>query len=202
MSAGQILRALMELGVVPANAEMDRRGRASWRDGELDLIVHLVRALGGRLAWYTFVCDAKLGPALADHGRLAVRLQAVDETPVAWPSGPRLDDGLRELLSALIRESLRFVRDRADLAAILASDGDVRRGGVTTWLPAANYPSRLVGALVIARDIQSAELERDIRARLDSGPRVLPDGRQVDVKAQAARWAAEYEKVLGVLIPV
>jgi hypothetical protein len=82
-----------------------------------------------------------------------------------------------------------FVVDRLDLAQLLASESDVRRGSLTTWLPPANYPARLVQALILARDLGSVELEAEVKEKLRSGTLLLPGGQEVDIASSAKRWA-------------
>lgn len=200
MSAGEILRSGMEHGIVPSTAEVDRKGRASLRSGDLDVVVTVQRELDNSLLCLAFVGDAKLGPAMSNYGSLAVRLDPAEPDSIGWPSGSRLGDDHVEFLRVRIGELLGFVEDRADLAAILASESAVRRGGLKAWLLLSNYPARLVQALIIARDLGSDELVEVIRGRLRSGTRMLPDGQDLDIMATAKVWAKQYEKALGYAI--
>lgn len=66
---------------------------------------------------------------------------------------------MESFFRAGLGQAARFVSDRAELCALLSSRHDVRRGDLFARLPVANYPARLVLALVLARDIGSVELE-------------------------------------------
>ncbi len=197
MTPGHILRAAAAAEVIPGSAEVDRTGRATWTDGPFALVTDLLRRPDGRLGWRAFVGDATLGPALAAYGGLFVTIEPARDDAVAWPEGTRLPDVVAAFLRDGIGAARGFVADRADLAALLASDGDVRRGDLAARLPAANYPARLVQALIIARDAGADQLCADIQATLASTAPVWAGERQIDVAASARHWAQQYGKALG-----
>lgn len=202
LTPGEVLRTAVKLGAIPDDASVDRKGRATWRSGEFSLaaVVHAGRE--GRLVWRSFVGDAKLGPAMSEFGSLMVAIESATDDSIDWPAGQKSLPVLGEYLCEGIGASRTFFIDRLDLASILASEFNVRRGRLTTWLPHPSYPARLVQALIIARDIGADELEEVIEARLRSGPQILQDGREVDIFASATRWAKQYEKAVGFAIPL
>jgi hypothetical protein len=151
----------------------------------------------GRLDWRAFAGDRKLEAALPSFGGLTVAIDPVVDDAIEWPAANRLTESLDGFLRDGIGAARAFVAGRLDLARLLASESDVRRGSLTTWLPPANYPARLVQALIMARDLGSTELENEIRERLNGGPQILPSGREVDLASDAEDWARQYAKALG-----
>ncbi|MEU7750971.1 hypothetical protein AB0B57_27370 [Micromonospora sp. NPDC049101] len=194
ISAGQILKIGMAIGVIPESATVDRKGHATWSSDELALVAMLERRPDGRLGWHIFVGDLKLGPALSSFGSLTVAIDPAVDDAIGWPM---TDETVEQFLRGGIGIARGFVVDRLDLAQLLASALNVRRGSLTTWLPLANYPARLVQALILARDLGATELEVEIQAKLGSGTLLLPGGQEVDVAGSAKRWAKQYAGALG-----
>ncbi|MET8088464.1 hypothetical protein [Micromonospora sp. NPDC005237] len=193
MSISQVFKIAIGAGVIPESATVDRKGRATWSSDEFALTATLERCPDGRLRWHFFVGDLKLGPALSSFGSLSVAIDPVLDDALELPTtGESVEDFLR----GGIGTAQGFVVDRLDLAQLLASKSDVRRGNLTTWLPLANYPARLVQALILARDLESIELEAAIQEKLKAGPLLLPGGQEVDIASSAKRWAQQYAKAL------
>ncbi|WDZ84087.1 hypothetical protein [Micromonospora cathayae] len=153
ISVREVFKIAMDLGVIPESAVVDRKGRAAWSSGELALVAMLERRPDGWLGWHAFVGDLKLGPALSSFGGLSVAIDPLVDDAVDWPRAGGSAGSIEKFLRGGIGAARRFVVDRLDLAQLLASESDVRRGDLTTWLPAANYPARLVQALILARDM-------------------------------------------------
>jgi hypothetical protein len=153
MPAGQVLRHAAEAGIIPPAAPISRKGEATWRADGRELLARVERQSDRMLSWHTYVGDAKLGPAMAKFGRLAVRIEPASGEVIDWTQRSGLSDEVLRYLREGIGASLHFVVDRADLAQILASEHDIRRGGLSTWLPRGSYPARLVEALILARDM-------------------------------------------------
>jgi hypothetical protein len=112
---------------------------------------------------------------------------ADQEDPVPWPMA---DDG--DALSLLVngyRQAAGFVADRRDLAALLSEKERVWRGSVHVSLYRSNYPARLVGSLIMARDVGDAELAESILAKLS--------GESASIRESAQEWAKEFSKDLG-----
>jgi hypothetical protein len=202
ISVNEVLKTAIAAGVIPESATLDRKGRATWSSDEFALVAMLERRQDGRLGWHAFVGDRKLGPALSAFGSLSVAIDPAVDDAIEWPATDHPAERVEDFLRGGIGASLGFVVDRVDLARLLASESDVRRGKLTTWLPPANYPSRLVQALILARDVPSIELEAEIREKLRSGKLVLPGGQEVDIASSAKRWAKQYAKALGREVPV
>ncbi|MET8198043.1 hypothetical protein [Micromonospora taraxaci] len=197
ISVTQVLKMAIAIGAIPESATVDRKGRATWSSGEFALVVMLERRPDGRLGWHAFIGDLKLGPALSSFGSLSVAIDPVLDDAVDWPTTDDPVDSVEEFLRGGVAVAPGFVVDRLDLAQLLASESDVRRGSLTTWLPPANYPARLVQALILARDLGSVELEAEVKEKLRSGTLLLPGGQEVDVASSAKRWAKQYAKALG-----
>src|SRR5207249_10525472 len=140
-------------GVIPASATIDRKGRATWADGDLGLVAMVERRPDERLGWHAFAGDAKLGPALSKFGGLSVAIDPATDDSIEWPDATVHQDSLEVFLGSGIGAAQHFIDDRADLARLLASEFDIRRGNLTAWLPLASYPARLVQALIVARDL-------------------------------------------------
>jgi len=51
MSAPAVLRLARDLGVVPSNAEVTRRGGVNWVSGELEYFGWVMKRVPGRLTW-------------------------------------------------------------------------------------------------------------------------------------------------------
>lgn len=197
ISITQVLKIAIAAGAIPGSATVDRKGRATWSFNEFALVAMLERRPDGRLGWHAFIGDLKLGPALASFGSLSVAIDPAVDDAVEWPTAGGPVEYVEEFLRGGIAVAPGFVVDRLDLAQLLASESDVRRGNLITWLPLANYPARLVQALILARDLGSAELEAEIKEKLRSGTVLLPGGQEVDIASSAKRWAKQYAKALG-----
>ena len=197
ISVTQVLKIAIATGAIPESATVDRKGRAAWSSDEFALVVMLERRPDGRLGWHAFIGDLKLGPALSSFGSLSVAIDPMVDDAVDWPTADAPVESVEEFLRGGIAIAPGFVVDRLDLAQLLASESDVRRGNLTTWLPLANYPARLVQALILARDLGSVELEVEIKEKLRSGMRLLPGGQEVDIASSAKHWAKQYAKALG-----
>lgn len=192
-NAPSILRAAIEAGCLPYSAEVKRNGQALWVSDELHYTVWIEKVPDGQMRWSLNVGDAKFGHALEKYGRMAVRLRGVQRvTP--WPA--EIDESFTSFLELQIGAAAHFVHDRADLCELFASPEDVRRGEVYAWLPLANYPARLVQALVLAGDMQRRDLETAIRRKLAVGSVEFPDGDTLDVGESATRWAKTFSRAL------
>ncbi|GAA3137883.1 hypothetical protein GCM10020001_070540 [Nonomuraea salmonea] len=194
LTAPAVLRVAMELGAISSEAEVSRKGEVRWESRELAYLGWISKGAGGTLAWYLNVGDAKFGPALEKYGRMSVPIRS-SSNKIPWPQA--VDEPLEDFLQKGLGQATCFVVDRTDLGVLLSSAEDVQRGELYAWLPVANYPARLVQALVLARDIGLPDLESRIRAELERGPIQLTSGRTMDVLASAREWAGRYSRVLG-----
>ncbi|MFD5090000.1 hypothetical protein ACFWMR_05330 [Amycolatopsis thailandensis] len=167
---------------------------ARWESQGLAYLAWISEDVAGSLTWNMNVGDAKFGPALEKYGRMSVPIRG-SGSEMPWPRA--VDTSLEKYLLEGLGGSTRFVADRTDLCVLLSSPGDVWRGELSVWLPVANYPARLVQALVLARDLGSADLESRIQGRLEQGPIRLSNGRSMDVLASAKGWASRYSSALG-----
>ncbi|MFI2652416.1 MULTISPECIES: hypothetical protein [Micromonospora] len=197
-----LLKAAIATEAIPASAQIYRKGYASWSTPDFELTAVISGQPGGQLEWHLFVNDARLGPAMSDFGGMSVSVSSADGNAI-----PRngVDINSEEAVSFLhngIGAAKSFVRDRADLARLLASPTDVQRGELMAWLPAANYPARLVKALFVARDAELSELISEIDQKLKAGSILLPGGEELQIRPSARRWAREYAKRLGVEVPI
>ncbi|WP_141910242.1 hypothetical protein [Micromonospora sp. A202] len=202
LSMSRVFDIAVGVGVIPESATVDRRGRATWSSDEFALVATLERLSDGRIGWHFFVGDLKFGPALSSFGGLSVAIDPAVDDAVDWPTVDDSVEYAEEFLHGGIGAAQGFVVDRLDLARLIASESDVLRGNLTTWLPLSNYPARLVQALILARDLGSTELEAEIEKKLRSGTLLLPGGREVDIASSAKRWAKQYAKALGREVPV
>src|ERR1044072_2396560 len=141
LSAPAVLRAAMELDVVPSDADVSRRGEVRWESNELAYLGWISKDAAGLLTWHMNVGDAKFGSALERYGRLSVPIRS-SSNEMPWPQV--VDSSLEEFLQEGLGRASRFVTDRTDLCKLLSSSGDVQRGNLFVWLPVANYPARLV----------------------------------------------------------
>ncbi|WP_157606495.1 hypothetical protein [Saccharomonospora cyanea] len=138
--------------------------------------------------------DAKFGPALEKYGSMSVPIRS-SSNEVPWPQ--TVDRSLEVFLREGLGRATQFVANRTELCLLLSSYEDVQRGELYAWLPVANYPARLVQALVLARDIGSPGLEPWIQGCLEQGSLRLSTGRSMDVLASAKGWASRYSSALG-----
>lgn len=199
LTAPAVLRAAMELGVVPSGAEVSRRGEVRWESEDLAYLGWVSKDTAGMLSWHMNVGDAKFGPALEKYGRMSVPIRS-SSNEMPWPQA--VDGLVEEFLRDGLGRATHFVADRTDLCVLLSSSGDVKRGNLYAWLPVANYPARLVQALLLARDMGALDLESKIQGRLKQGPIRLSNGRSMDILASAKVWASRYSSALGFDIPV
>ncbi|MFF6815183.1 hypothetical protein ACFZAG_35660 [Streptomyces sp. NPDC012403] len=194
LSAPAVIRKAIEVGAVPAVAEVARKGGASWSAGELNYRAWVWKDHTGALTWDLHIGDAKFGPRMEEYGGLSVTVRGARGS-IPWPSAA--DTSLYTFLQEGLGRAVHFVEDRKDLASLLSSSEDVRRGEFFAWLPVANYPARLVEALILSRDIGAVELESDILSKLSGGPIRLNRGRSIDILSSAREWAVSYSKALG-----
>ncbi|MFJ4844898.1 MULTISPECIES: hypothetical protein [unclassified Streptomyces] len=194
LTATAVLRSAMELGVVSSDADVSRKGEARWESEGLAYLGWLSKDAAGLLVWHMNVGDAKFGSALEKYGRMSVPIRS-SSNEMPWPQAA--DSLLEEFLREGLGRAVQFVADRTDLCELLSSSEDVRRGNLYSWLPVANYPARLVQALVLARDIGDSDLESRIQGQLKEGPIRLANGRAMDVLASAKGWASRYSSALG-----
>lgn len=199
MPAPAVLRATVKLGALPPDALVSRTGEARWECRGLAHLAWVSKSPEGALTWHVNVGDAKFGPTLEKYGSMSVPVRAAQNS-IAWPA--EISDELESFLRNGVGAASEFVSDRADLCFILSSDGDVVRGGLHAWLPVANYPARLVQALILAQDLESDEMQRLIREKLASGPIRLSNGRSLDIGKSAQGWASKYSDALGVRIVI
>ena len=195
LSPAEVVEEAAHCGAIPDSVEASSKGEARWSRDGLSILVRVERRPDGLLGWHAYVGDEKLGPAMKEYGSLSVAIRSVGDPGVPWPTEPGhgLADSFREELS----EAGGFVADRADLARVLASEADVCRGTLYAWLPPASLASRLVQAIVIARDLGDEGIEGDAIARLRSGSLVAEYGRDIDILVSARGWAKRYSRALG-----
>ncbi|ONI74201.1 hypothetical protein BWI15_12685 [Kribbella sp. ALI-6-A] len=188
-----MLRQAIKAGAIPVEASLVPRRGAEWTAGELSYGLWLGSKHGGELTWVFNVGDVRLESWMAGRGARPVPIYD-SRGALPWPVSAD------EVLIDFVRPwqaAAEFVKDRVDFCRLLASSEDVRRGPVHAWLPPANYPARLVQALIVARDLGDEGLEEQIVAKLHAGGSVdLPTGRVTDLD-QARKWAREWSDVLG-----
>lgn len=191
-SASKIMRLARERGLLPAGAEISRAGEATWRAHDLEYECWPER-VDEDLTLALNVGDAVLGPKLSEYGRLAVRLRT--EERIGWPGSSVTADQLA-FVEALLGEMRAVVAGRRELALVLAAEEPVTRGRVYAWQDRGNHPARLVQALILARDLGDAGLEKHVLGILHGHPTKVPAGYD-SVLTQARRWAADFGKALG-----
>ena len=200
----------------------DRWGGAGsvWDIADLEYRVVVDRE-GRSLRLRGFVADGRLGPAMPAYGGLSLALDPVGDR-AGWPEGGRLGTDHTAVVRSLCRDVLSFAANRRELALLMMSHQEVRRGGTVAWLPDGGWPGRAAQALVIAVDLDDPPLAIMIRGLITAQPtriisrrpRHLPDVTQAerdrldalhldrgdleqDVEQQARYWLAQYSKVLG-----
>lgn len=190
MSAPAVLRSCAEFGIIPDNASISRNGEARWEGGGVYSVAWLLKGGEGDILWYVNTGDSRLGPLLKEFGGLSAWIRPLSEGGIGWPESK---SGIPEsVLAKELGQAVSFIQGRADLCSVLAETADVIRGDVRAWLPAANYPARLVQALIIGRDARLKDLETVILERL-SEPGVASSARQ---------WARQYSDALGIDVEV
>ncbi|GAA2696658.1 MULTISPECIES: hypothetical protein [Actinosynnema] len=199
LTAPAVLRAAVECGAVPSDAVISRSGDARWVARGLAHHAWITRAAGEVLSWGISVGDAEHAAVMEPYGGIAVLVRG-DGGAVAWPGGVGAELAL--VVRGTLGRAAGLVADRVELCALLASLGDVRRDGLRVWLPASNYPARLVKALVLARAAGDLGMEERIIASLHRPPVVLDHGGTLDVLEAARHWAVRFAAVLGAPIPL
>lgn len=223
MTPGGLVTAALRDELFPGGAQSLGRGWVAWVVADLEYRA-VVGRVGGDVQWRVFVGDARLGPAMADYGRLSVPLDYVGPR-LDWPTGSRLDPLQLVALRSLCRDVPLFAAGRRDLALLMMAQHEVRHGDFVAWLPAGNWPGRLAQALVIATDLDDQAPADAIRHLIKSaGARIVsrrphhrPDVTQPerdrldtlyldcgdleqDVEREARHWLAQYRKVLNRII--
>ncbi|BCJ46319.1 hypothetical protein GCM10010168_59580 [Actinoplanes ianthinogenes] len=220
MTPGGLVTAALRDNLFPAGARSWGRGWLAWTMADLEYRAVVDRD-GESPRWRVFVGDARLGPAFEDYGRLSIPLDHVG-VRLDWPEGSRLGADQAVAVQALCRDVMSFAGSRRQLALLMMSPEDVRRGDVVAWLPAGGWPGRLAQALVIATDLNDQPLASTIRGLITSKgtrvvsrrPRHRPDVTQAerdrldslyldhgdleqDVHREARHWLAQYCEILG-----
>jgi hypothetical protein len=219
MTPGGFVTAALRGELFPAGARSLGRGWVGWEIAGLEYRVVVDRD-GQNLRWRAFVADARLGPSMRAYGGLSVPLDPVGDG-VGWPQGSRLDTDHTVVVRSLCRDVLSFADSRRELALLMMSPREVRRGDIVAWLPDGGWPGRLAQALVIAVDLDDQPLATMIRGliraqptrTISRRPRRHPDMAQAerdrldalyldrgdleqDVENQARHWLAQYSKIL------
>lgn len=199
VTAPGVLRKAIEVGAVPAAASVSRKGEARWEAGDLSYRAWVWKDAAGALTWDLYIGDAKFSALMSEYGGLSVPVRS-SQNAMPWPM--TADSLLADFLQEGLGRAGQFVIDRADLCALLSSSEDVRRGGLYAWLPIANYPARLVQALILARDIGEVALESQILSKLQGDSIRLSNGRSLDILKSAKSWASKYSTALGFDVPI
>lgn len=200
MSAPELLRSAVKSGSIPAGAEISRRGEATWAGADLAYSAWITKSRTGALEWYVNISDAKFSQLMGPGEAMGViRVRSLQEG-LPWPEKGD-DDSLRSFLEEL-GAGVNFIRDRRDLVEVLASKSDVARDRAYSWLPPANYPSRLVQAFILATDMNLSDLAGSIKADLLEKEFVLADRSRMDMRKSAQRWARQYSRDLGILVDI
>lgn len=199
VTAPGVLGKAVEVGAVPAAASVSGKGDACWEVGELNYRLWVWKDAAGALTWDLHIADAKFDALMSEYGGLSVLVRD-SRNAMPWPLAA--DASLASFLEEGPGQARQFVVDRADLCALLSSSADVHRGEFYAWLPIANYPARLVKALVLARDIGAVDLESGILSKLQDSPISLSNGHSLDILESAKSWAGKYSAALGFEIPI
>lgn len=194
VSAASILRQLIELGVIPGDAAISSRGVATWHQGHLECVTWLDKDLSGSVMASMNVGDAKLGPAMDDFGRMAVRLR-LRRPSIAWPERKVLKDEEADYFRNVITAERDFLKGRRDLIDVLASESEVVRGDVYAWQDKGSHVARRVQALILAEDMGELALANSLRESLRTNTKQLPG--DLSGLVQARRWADDYAKRLN-----
>ncbi|MFD9941082.1 hypothetical protein ACFWYW_41270 [Nonomuraea sp. NPDC059023] len=194
-----IIRLAVEIGIIPRHASLTRGGEAAWESGELEYVGWVSRTAAGNLSWDMNIGDVNFGPQMDRFGRMSIPIRS-EQNEVTWPR--KADDTLEEFLTEGPGKASKFVMSRLDLCQLLAAESSIYRGNLHAWLPVANYPARLVQALIIARDIPSTQLESEILERMNQGDIHISPDRSLNVYEDARYWAQRYSSALGIAIAI
>lgn len=199
LSGPAVLRRALEIGAVPASAGV-KKSEARWERDGLAHLGWVSKSPTGDLTWSLNVGDAKFGPNLDGYGNFAVMVRPASNLS-PWPQ--RVSEQLDVFLQQRLGAAATVVADRLDLANLLAAPEDVHRGSMFVWLTEGSYPSRLVLAMILARDLGQNDLAAEYRERLEAVPDIPASGGNVIKAVPAARnWAKTYGKRLGVTIEI
>jgi hypothetical protein len=212
-SMGKIVDQLVSSGALPPGGVVSQeRMRCSvsyLEDGlrrEFSITGHKHDA--ARVTWNVFVGDEKymqvkpwvysvpvwLPDPTDESGNSVVTDQKVEGWWVGYRrpvAGEVLSPHLVEEVTHWAPAALAFVRDRADLGRLLLSESDVLRADVRGFLRWGNLPSRLVAAVVIARDSGDVALEAMALEFLRSHENDHRQGWEPTFGASVARWAKD-----------
>lgn len=189
-----IIGAVLQAGVIPDYADVSPKG-ARWHENHLVFQWWLESKPDGSLAWSMTIGDEELDQMWKGQGSPSILVSTIGNRSIQWPT--MVDGEFESFFLDGSREARSFVRDRADLAKILASDSDVCRGSVYAWLPSGSFVARQVLSLIIARDIGENAIIEEVLEVLHSEKLVPSYDRDVDILAKAREWAKQYSKVLG-----
>ncbi len=192
ISAPSVMRAVLASDEIGLPVEPSRRGDAMWTSGDLEYRAWVDR-VDGKIECETNIGDARFAERMAQYGRMSVMVRSANP-PRDWPVGRKVSADMLAHLVGEFRAEFDFVSDRADLCWLLPQQSDVHRGHIYAWLPRVSYPGRLVKSLILARDAGLADLEKEIREKLASGPILLSDGSEREMVRSARQWAKRYGK--------
>jgi hypothetical protein len=196
ISARTIMRAAVAGGAVPGTAEMLRTGEVRWHDRAFVYVGWVESVVSGHLSCALNIGDARFEDVLSRFGGITVWIRAAQDNSITWPTEKKLNETQLLYLGRQFQTATEFVRDRHDLARLLATRGNVSRDDYYAWLPDNNFPARLVKAMILSRDLEDPQLESEIAAILRPDPSSA-NGMSDESLAVAKGWAKQYSKALG-----
>lgn len=174
------------------------------RDDRLDrrLVISKGKHRPGRLYWWVEIADEVFDPMLKKGwGGLHIDVLTIDaaegrhDEGFGWPTTASLDPRLIDDLTTHAPQALNFVTDRHEFAERLLEDRQVVRDGVCAEF--RGTARRLVEALIVARDLGDAGLERRVLGVLGQrGPEVDPNYIGETYRDVAAFWAVAFGRLV------
>ncbi|HVQ90189.1 MAG TPA: hypothetical protein VMU51_04065 [Mycobacteriales bacterium] len=152
------------------------------------------RYLPDTLLWNAFVGDENYWDSFGGGGiwlEILPPPKFAETTDYPWPvSGQQLPAGLIEDIARYAIPAMEFVASRVDLASLLLQEGEVRRGELRAQLTENTSPSRLVKAVILARELGDHQIEQAAFQKLRSQHEKRLHG--VPYEKLVAQWAREY----------
>jgi hypothetical protein len=144
-----------------------------------------------RLYWWIEAADERLDPFLAQRfGGVRALLEPPYDDTFEWPTAiRRVDPALIASLTTTGAEFMRSVDSRQSLVLTLLRD---------TVSNSGSSPARLVKALILARDLGDAELEKLVLEKLDRHGDEIDPSNGNSFRTIAEFWAAAYAKLVPV----
>jgi hypothetical protein len=197
-TAATLLHRLRAAHLLAGHAAIDdRKGRATWVDGELLHRLSVRRGAEGQTAWTYHLGDGELGKPFPEGGILAlVQLRTVAPLDVSWPTGEGEVGPWMAKMGAVVALASRFVHGRRQFAEILLSPEPLASGQIVADL-GGRYAEQVVRAFAIADATDDLDLLVRVLDVLRHPEPGVEGAGATTLLSQAQYWADQWSHQSG-----